>query len=378
MLRELHQALRHEIESPTDARTLGSGWISGVGALILGLFGLAAVLCMHFPEWFGVPQIRSYYDHTWVKSGLQLALLLAFSLASLNLVLRRSKVLGLAAIAAVLITSILATNIPAQTPDTDQHLLGLDWLILNLLFTGILFVPLEKVFGRIRHQALFRNEWREDLFYFLFSSLLVQTLSYLSLWPSLTLLQHTESWAGLRASVISQPLWLQFIEIMFLTDLVQYWFHRAFHRIPALWKFHAVHHSAKTMDWLAGSRMHLVEIIGLRSMTIIPMYLLGFHETALYAYIVLVYLYATYIHANVRFDIEWLKPLIVTPRFHHWHHGIEKEAIDVNFAIHFPLFDRLFGTYYMPENQWPSGYGIGGHPVPNGYWKQFLYPFTKG
>jgi len=32
------------------------------------------------------------------------------------------------------------------------------------------------------------------------------------------------------------------------------------------------------------------------------------------------------------------------PRFHHWHHGIEEEAIDVNFAIHFPWLDRLFGT----------------------------------
>jgi len=68
---------------------------------------------------------------------------------------------------------------------------------------------------------------------------------------------------------------------------------------------------------------------------------------------------------------------MVTPRFHHWHHGKEKEAIDVNFSIHFPLYDRLFGTYHMPENRWPEEYGIGGDPVPRGYWKQFLYPFKK-
>jgi sterol desaturase/sphingolipid hydroxylase (fatty acid hydroxylase superfamily) len=90
-----------------------------------------------------------------------------------------------------------------------------------------------------------------------------------------------------------------------------------------------------------------------------------------------VYLNATFIHANVRFNVEWLKPFIVTPRFHHWHHGIEKEAIDVNFAIHFSWLDRIFGTYYMPPNQWPSGYGVGGHPVPNGYWQQFMYPFKR-
>ncbi|MGC4006484.1 MAG: hypothetical protein QM811_26515 [Pirellulales bacterium] len=45
--------------------------------------------------------------------------------------------------------------------------------------------------------------------------------------------------------------------------------------------------------------------------------------------------------------------------------------------MHFPIFDRLFGTYYLPEDKWPSGYGIGGHPVPHGYWAQFLYPFQR-
>ena len=84
----------------------------------------------------------------------------------------------------------------------------------------------------------------------------------------------------------------------------------------------------------------------------------------------------TLIHANLRFVPAWLDGLLVTPRFHHWHHGIEKEAIDVNFSIHFPLFDRLFGTHYMPPGKWPDGYGIDGHPVPTGYWKQLLHPFV--
>ena len=82
--------------------------------------------------------------------------------------------------------------------------------------------------------------------------------------------------------VTSQALWLQVIEIMLLTDLVPYWFHRAFHQISFLWGFHAVHHSAQKMDWLAGSRMHMIEIIGLRGLTIIPMYVLGFAENALH------------------------------------------------------------------------------------------------
>jgi sterol desaturase/sphingolipid hydroxylase (fatty acid hydroxylase superfamily) len=158
---------------------------------------------------------------------------------------------------------------------------------------------------------------------------------------------------------------------------VQYWLHRAFHQSPSRWRFHAVHHSAPVLDWLAGSRMHVVEIVVLRGVTVIPMYVLGFTEPALYTYLVFVYVYSTYIHSNVRFDVEWLKPLVVTPRFHHWHHGLEREAIDVNFAIHFPIIDRVFGTYHMPRGRWPEGYGVSSERVPSGFARQFVFPFVR-
>ena len=131
------------------------------------------------------------------------------------------------------------------------------------------------------------------------------------------------------------------------------------------------------MDWMAGARMHFLEIIALRSTTVIPMVVLGFSDAAMHAYILLVYIYSTFVHANLNWRLSLLEPLLVTPRFHHWHHGIEREAIDVNFSIHFPLLDRLFGTYYMPEDKWPSGYGIHGHPVPKGYLAQFKHPFQR-
>lgn len=51
--------------------------------------------------------------------------------------------------------------------------------------------------------------------------------------------------------------------------------------------------------------------------------------------------------------------------------------MDVNFAIHFPFLDRIFGTRHMPDGQWPKGYGVPGHPVPRGYLAQFLYPFRR-
>ena len=72
-----------------------------------------------------------------------------------------------------------------------------------------------------------------------------------------------------------------------------------------------------------------------------------------------------------------METLVVTPRFHHWHHGAEAAAIDKNFAVHLPWIDRMFGTYYAPENQWPKEYGIAGNPVPDGYLEQLSYPIVK-
>lgn len=373
---KLRESLRADLQAEKADRQFGTGWISGVLALFLAMAGLIAVLCLRYPQLLTTEMVRAQYDVPLIRALLHAGLILGFGLAVLNLALRRQKIMGFTAITGILIASLLGGSAAESSGDlTSGIYFGLDWFLLNLAFLGIVFIPLERFFARLPDQSIFRQEWRADLFYFLVNTLLVQSLTYLSLKPAMTIVAHT-NWSDLRAFMAGQPVWLQFLEIMFLTDVVQYWVHRIFHQAPFLWKFHAVHHSAETMDWLAGSRMHVVEIVCLRGFTVIPMYVLGFEEAALKAYILYVFLHSTFIHANVRFDFGWLKQVIATPQFHHWHHGIEKEAIDVNFAVHFPLLDRVFGTLYLPD-KWPSGYGVGGQPVPKGYMKQFFYPLTR-
>jgi sterol desaturase/sphingolipid hydroxylase (fatty acid hydroxylase superfamily) len=377
VIREVRKKLRSDLESPPEMRRFGTGWISGVAALIMAVAGLFLVLCLRYPGLLTLPAIRSVYDSTWFRLTLHLLLIGAFGIAILSLALRENKILGFTAISVTLLATVLGgSQVRAHGELTSGVYLGLDWFVLNVIFTGFLFVPIERLFPRRDDQPLFRQEWREDLFYYLVSSLLVQVLTFLSLAPAQLILTHT-AWSTLRAAIGSQWLLLQIVEIMFLTDLVQYWVHRAFHRVPFLWRFHAVHHSAKSLDWMAGARMHFLEIIVLRGTTVIPMFILGYSQTALHAYLLIVYLHSTFIHANVGWNFDHIGKYVVTPRFHHWHHGIDREAIDVNFAIHFPLLDRLFKTYHLPKSAWPSGYGVEGHPVPATYWKQFCYPFLR-
>lgn len=377
ILTETRRKLRAELEAPPALQRFGSGWISGVLGLVLGLGGLLLIVSLLFPGALSMPEFGQFHTSKPFRLVLHVVLILAFAFSALSLALRKDRTLGTAGLACTLLAALLGgSRASAVAPDATPLFFGLDFFVLNVLFTGFLFVPIERLFPRRADQPVFREEWREDLFYYLVSSMLVQVLTYVTFAPAKTLLAFVPL-AEVRAWVSSLPGVVQFLAIMFLTDLVQYWVHRAFHRVPWLWHFHAVHHSARSMDWMAGARMHFLEIIVLRSTTVLPMYVLGFSAAAMNAYIFVVYLYSTLVHANLGWRFPVIEKLLVTPRFHHWHHGIEKEAIDVNFAIHFPFLDRLFGTYFLPKDQWPQGYGIEGHPVPRGYWAQFKHPFRR-
>ena len=366
-----------DLEAPPTVRRFGSGWYSGFFALVLAITGLGLVAVLRWPGWLSTPELVAFEQSSLFLPMVHIVLLASYALALLSLMLRPVKVLGFSALAIGLSAALLggANVTPRETADWGIFF-GIDFFIVNLIATGIMFAPIERLWPQRPEQRLFRVEWREDLFYYLVSSMLVQVSTYLALAPSTWLNAHTDSWSAMRAAVASQPWVLQFIEAALITDFAQYWFHRAFHRVPFLWGFHAVHHSAKSMDWLAGARMHLVEVVLLRGVTSLPLLTLGFLPSVMQAYVALVYVYSALVHANLRGDFDRLGHWLVTPRFHHWHHGLEEEAIDVNFAIHFPIWDKLFGTFHMPPGRWPQGYGVP-ERVPQGYWRQFAYPFVR-
>lgn len=371
------ERLERDLSAPIAVRGFGSGWFAGFFGLLLALAGLCLVVSLRWPEWFATPELAALTQWRSFRVAVHLILLGAYALSLLSLLLRPRKVIGATGLVVALIATLLggAGVWPRETADWGIFF-GVDFFAVNLVATGLMFAPLERLVPQRGEQRLFRAEWREDLFYYLASSMMVQLITFLALAPSTFITAHTGSFAEVRAAVASQPWVPQFIEVMILTDLAQYWFHRTFHRVPFLWGFHAVHHSAKSMDWLAGARMHFFEIVLLRGITSLPLLTLGFAPSVMQAYIGFVYVYSSLVHANVRGHFHGLGRFLVTPRYHHWHHAIEPEAIDKNFAIHFPWLDRLFGTHYLPPGQWPSGYGVP-EKVPAGYRAQFMYPFRR-
>jgi sterol desaturase/sphingolipid hydroxylase (fatty acid hydroxylase superfamily) len=377
MLGQFFKNLERDLTAPIAVRGFGSGWFAGFFALLFAICGFAMVLALRYPEWLAMPELKALNDWPEFRVAVHLMLLASYALALLSLLLRPRKALGVTALVIGLAAALLGgSNVQASDTHSWGIFFGLDFFVVNLLVTGFMFAPIERFFPHRAEQRLFRIEWREDLFYYLISSMMVQVFTFLALAPQAYVNAHTSGWGDFRLWVASLPVVVQFLAVVVLSDLFQYWYHRAFHRVPFLWGFHAVHHSAPAMDWLAGARMHFVEVVLLRGVTSLPMFTLGFSPAVMQAYIGFVYVYSSLLHANLGGDFNRLGHWVATPRFHHWHHGLEQEAVDVNFSIHLPLLDKLFGTFHLPEGRWPKDYGVP-DKVPSGYWAQMKYPFVR-
>ena len=365
------------MSAEADATSLrfGEGRISGLLSVFLGALSVLAVLCFHFPEWMTTPELRAAYPVEVLRWLLLAGMLLAAAFGALSVLLSPSKRLGFAGIALALAAQWLGgAHVEVDEFESPVVSFGFDWLVLALLANSLVFVFIEKVWPLRPDQPTLRREWRLDLAYYAFNHVMVGIVLLTTTFFSQTLF----GWAvhdGLQALVRSQPIPLQILEVLFVADLTQYAGHRLMHEVPWLWRFHAVHHCPEEMDWLAGSRMHFAEVLFVRTLVITPIYLMGFSESAVGAYVVWVGIQSVLIHSNTRLRFGWLEHFFVTPHFHHWHHAADAEAIDRNYAASLPILDRLFGTYVGASERWPERYGVVGKPLPQGFFGQLLYPF---
>jgi sterol desaturase/sphingolipid hydroxylase (fatty acid hydroxylase superfamily) len=362
-------------ESHGDLRP-GHGLVTGVIAVGLASLCFLGVLAFHFPQYLTTPQLRQNYDVNLLRQLMLGAMVVAGALALFNIIRGRSRWLALAAFVLVGLTLALGGHkVPVNDFADNTPYIGLDWFILDLLGSTLIFVFIEKLFALRREQPVFRAEWQTDLHHFIVNHMLVGFVLL-----AVNLLVHKLfGWAakdGVRYWVQDLPFPVALFLIVLVADLVQYWTHRAYHEVPWLWRLHAVHHSVKSMDWLAGSRQHILELIITRTLVLAPIFVLGFSKEVIDAYILIVGFQAVFNHANVSVRLGLLRHVIVTPNFHHWHHSQDTDAIDKNYAAHFAFLDHLFGTAVKSAREWPAHYGVQGDYVPDGFLKQLAFPFT--
>lgn len=355
---------------------LWEGKISNYVSFCLGLISLLAVMVFLFPEYLTTPELRQHYPVDVLRQVLMGTLILSFLFGMLSFVLTKKNRPARWGILFSTIAILLGgSEVEIKDYQDKAFQIGLDWLILDLLILAVIFIPIERIFPRRKEQLTLRSEWTTDLTYFAISHLFIQLMAVTVQKPATLLF----GWMGLleiQGWVVELPLIIQVVAALVCTDLVQYAVHRTFHASSLLWRFHEVHHSIKDLDWLSGSRIHIVDALLTRSMAFIPLYVFGFSTQAFGVYIVFMAFQTILIHSNTNINFGVLKYLLVTPQYHHWHHSNEPETYGKNFAVHFPLIDRVFGTYYLPEGEWPGKYGVG-TDFPTSFLKQLTHPFKR-
>ena len=156
---------------------------------------------------------------------------------------------------------------------------------------------------------------------------------------------------------------IQVFLFILIKDFFRYWFHRALHEIPALWRVHAAHHSVERLYWLNGIRAHPLEIVGQAIFYAIPLALVQpSAEIALVA-IILQLSIGIFQHSNIDLKLGWWEYIFSIGDNHRYHHYPDKGVGDSNYGGEFIVWDILFGTFHNPRDERPHDrIGIGTAP----------------
>lgn len=136
-----------------------------------------------------------------------------------------------------------------------------------------------------------------------------------------------------------------------LGEVLHYAVHRAMHAVPALWRFHRLHHDGAPLAWTTTWIVHPVDAAMMATTSVIAAAAVGGGAELALGFVVGRRVWAIVLHANLAWPESPLDALVATPAFHARHH--REELAPANFAATLPILDRLFGTYRAPEPDAP-------------------------
>lgn len=171
------------------------------------------------------------------------------------------------------------------------------------------------------------------------------------------------------------PFAVKFVLLVVAVELIYYIYHRAFHTVQLLWRFHAVHHSSYQLHVLNNARVHPLEVFIAFLPILLFVYVVKVPVDLMNWYFAFQLTIGLLTHSNVAVHSSWFSWMFNTPELHHWHHSHLRQEQDRNYGSVTMLWDHLFGTYHNPRHSRASRDIGTGTPVPPGFFSQLAYPF---
>lgn len=207
---------------------------------------------------------------------------------------------------------------------------------------------------RVRHLA-------RNLAFSFVGSLVVGTL-----YAGALVLAHSKS-LDMVPTVFSSnavPSWAVLIILFLLFDVVLYFWHRANHAAPLLWRFHRVHHSDRDLDFSSAMRFHVGELLLSLGVKMIFVFVTGTSPVLIAVFDLFVTLFAMFNHSNIslRRCEPFVRRLIVTPSMHRVHHSEIQAETDSNFCTMLSVWDYVFRTLHFRQDQKRITIGLTQYP----------------
>ena len=186
-------------------------------------------------------------------------------------------------------------------------------------------------------------------------------------------------------NIIDLPIIVAIVLSLLLLDIVIYWQHRLFHRVPILWRLHRVHHADAHVDTSTGLRFHPIEIVLSIVVKLIAVSLLGVPAIAVLIFEITLNGLAMFNHANIRLTPAIEKPLrlvLMTQILHRIHHSQRVSETNSNYGFSVIWWDKLFGSYKSEAKKSDHELDIGlkEYPLPKqnaSLWNLLLMPFKN-
>jgi len=167
-----------------------------------------------------------------------------------------------------------------------------------------------------------------------------------------------------------------------ILDYTLWWWHRATHQIPFLWRFHLPHHVDLDLDTSTALRFHFGELtlsMAYRSMQIV---LIGTSVFQLWVWQTVLFASILFHHSNARLPLgleRFLVRLIVTPRMHGIHHSDRLNETNSNWSSLLTVWDYLHHTILLnvPQPDITIGVPAFRHPSQVTIGKILLLPFRR-
>ena len=255
------------------------------------------------------------------------------------------------------------------------------WWLLGI---SLVVWSLELVFPWRKNQAAIREDFWLDGFYMFFNFFLFSLIGYNAV--SNVAVEAFNDFLALFGinnlvafQIASWPVWSQFLLLFVVADFIQWNVHRWLHYSPWLWEFHKVHHSVEEMGFAAHLRYHWMETIVYKSVQYIPLSMIGFGLDDFFILHLVTILIGHLNHANVKITYGPLKYILNNPVMHLWHHAknIPAGSNGVNYGISLSLWDYLFGTAFIPNQNANEPLGFEDQEIfPKTFLQQLTHPWN--